>query len=131
MPPFSSGRGARLLEDLTGVPIADLQQRWEFRNLLTYWPGRAPTGGDLFPLREARTAAFLRMSDWRQDDRIVFCGRRVAEAFDFDAPWFRWERFGMVNAAVMPHPSGLSRVWNDPAQRAGARWFLQRLWEAS
>lgn len=127
LPPFSGGRNGLLFEQLAGVPIVELRQRWTFRNVLRYYPGRAPDGADLFPAKEARTAALAEMTEWRHGDSVLFCGRAVAEAFDFDAPWFWWLPFGRVRAAVMPHPSGLNRLWNSPSIRREASLFLRDL----
>lgn len=130
-PAFGSGRNGLLFEKLTGVPLSVLHERWMFRNVLRYWPGRERSGGDRFPRAEARSAAAVEMTEWRSGDSIIFCGRLVAEAFDFDAPWFVWEPFGRVRAAVMPHPSGLVRFWNDVDNRERARAFLSELERSS
>lgn len=47
--------------------------------------------------------------------RVIALGRRVARAIGCPRDWFRWglSDAGFVGASV-PHPSGLSRWWNDP-----------------
>lgn len=58
--------------------------------------------------------------------RVVALGRRVHEALggSTDSGWFSW---GLVDGRVMsvaPHPSGLSRWWNDPRNvEAAGRFF--------
>lgn len=58
----------------------------------------------------------------------VFLGRRVAEAFNVGGdPYFQWGRMhwggaqaphgGIVRYIVLPHPSGLNRLYNDGAVR--------------
>lgn len=107
----------------------ELQRRWHFENVLKAYPGRREGGvGDHFPMAEARPAAAALMSEWLGGDRVVFCGRLVAEAFDFDGQcWFEWEAFGRVVAAMIPHPSGLNRSWNDSVNQLAGQVFFSEL----
>jgi hypothetical protein len=61
--------------------------------------------------------------------RVVFLGRRVARAFHHDpaAGWYDWRLARGYVAAVFPHPSGRSRVWNDPEATAVAEDAFSRL----
>ena len=57
--------------------------------------------------------------------QVLLAGRGVAGAFGVDLPFFLWaEERGMM-VAVVPHPSGVSRWWNDPANERRARRFLR------
>ena len=61
--------------------------------------------------------------------RYLLCGRRVAAAFGFraDVAYLRWYRWEGKWYAVIPHPSGIVRWYNDPANVQRARRFLRRL----
>jgi hypothetical protein len=50
--------------------------------------------------------------------RVVVClGRRVAGTFYPGAPAWSVYSHGTCTFVLVPHPSGLCRVWNDPAAR--------------
>lgn len=121
--PFSGASGRRLAS-LMGVPHAELATRFRLANLLDRWPG-ARGAGDAFPLAEAR-AGWRRIADAGLPPRTVLIGFAVARACGYGdaAPltWLPGPDGGLV--AVVPHPSGLSRWWNDPAGRAAAAAFL-------
>lgn len=55
---------------------------------------------------------------------LVLLGRRVASAFKVQADFFSVVSLGGSVAAVLPHPSGLCRVWNDRRAWAKARRCL-------
>lgn len=84
-----------------------------------------PTTVWVFEEAEARARSLL---DARREARWILCGRRVARAFGLaaDAPWMDWSPldYGRL-AAVLPHPSGLSRWWNESANVEGARAWLE------
>lgn len=60
----------------------------------------------------------------RERGPIVLLGRRVAEAFGFGAapPFSAQGQF-----YLLPHPSGLNRVWNDPRAAERARALIYPL----
>lgn len=65
--------------------------------------------------------------------RVVLLGPAVAEAFGVsrrDYVYFRFYDHPEAHFiyAVMPHPSGLNRLYNDPQIMAQAKNFLQFLW---
>lgn len=52
---------------------------------------------------------------------VVACGRIVSTALGGPQQWGQWTRLtpigrtpGPILATVIPHPSGLNRLWNDP-----------------
>jgi hypothetical protein len=59
MEPLTGASGRRLAA-MCGLSHAAFLARFDRQNLLTYWPGEAPSGGDRFPLDEARAAAEAR-----------------------------------------------------------------------
>lgn len=92
-------------------------------NLLDRYPGES------WPENAARrqaTRLLMRGLDGRK--AVVLVGRRVAAAFDAeDRPWLEWfDLFGR-RAAVMPHPSGLNRWWNEVRNYEAARVFAGKL----
>lgn len=119
-PPFT-GRSGRRLAELAGVTYEDLPRVFELRNVFDRWPGRDGRG-DAFPAREARRRASGMVIDC---ERVVFVGVATARAFGVigaePASWFSWR--GVV-AAVVPHPSGICRWWNDPRNVDAARRLL-------
>lgn len=110
-PGFPSGR---LLADLCGLP-PDGFRRGFLRVNLHPSPG-VPVGAD------ARTAKNLK--GLLRGRRVVFLGRRVSRSFGGPTEWFEWELTGRFVSAAVPHPSGLSRWWNDPGNKDRARRFL-------
>lgn len=107
------------LASLAGIGITEWEEKFECFNVLDKWPGRSPYGkGDLFPLAEARIRA-RELKEALLNRRIILLGRRVASAFDVEAPWFEWRR----GTVVVPHPSKVSRWWNDASNRRRAEEF--------
>jgi len=89
-------------------------------NLL--WPEGQPPGP--WDERLARRVASLMLRE--SHDVYLLAGRRVARAFglvDVTIPSL-WRVQGK-SLLVVPHPSGLNRLWNDPLVRAR----VQELWE--
>lgn len=111
---------------LIGADPDDLALQFEWRNLLDEWPGYGPNGGSAFPMEAARRRARFMLIHHRplgvdRNRPFIYLGRRVAAAFGFRGEWFEWSH----DQVVTPHPSGLSRWWNDPANVARAREFWQ------
>lgn len=75
--------------------------------------------GHVFPRRKAKVAArdLLRSGELTRDYVIVvLCGKKVADAFDLKVqgrpqPWA--EEVNGVLFLVLPHPSGVSHLWNN------------------
>ena len=96
-------------------------------NLLDRWPGKKGKG-DAFPLDEARASA-RRLNLWGKP-LVILVGRNVARAFGANSvAYLEGFLLGYVNAVVIPHPSGLNRWWNDPANTERARRFMRSLLE--
>ena len=111
--PLDGPCGSRL-ERLAEIPVGSLGDRCVAVNLLPAWPGRRGKGA-AFPMAEARAAA-AELVPLLEGRAVLLLGRRVAAAFGVvDWPYLvpmRWE--GGPVAAVVPHPSGVCRWWNDP-----------------
>lgn len=120
-PPNSSG--GRLMRIL-GHTFEEYVETYERRNLLQLGVG------ECWPAERARQAAALLLSGGPADgDALVLCGQKVAAAFRVLYELERLPTFvslareaGRIPAVVIPHPSGLNRVWNDnPAMQSRVR----------
>ncbi len=126
-PAFESGPSAARLRSL-GL-------RWDAaRNLLP----PAPSGTAAWSRADASTAAARIARDYPDGATLVLCGRRVAEAFGLAAepPLTRrviWDLGGHpgLDVLLLPHPSGLSRWWNDPENFEAARRACAELREVA
>lgn len=109
-------------------------------NLLAEYPG----DGDklwTWPKERARHCAMnLKGSGLVSDRRVVLVGAKVASAFDLPLgfgpdtinvlQWYEWPFGGYskdFTVAIMPHPSGLNRWYNDPVNRMRTEEFLREL----
>lgn len=124
-----AGRAAAFLAPLAGLTVDEFLERFERTNLLTAWPG--PAGeGSAFPIEKARDAFLSRLSDFFER-RVIFLGRSGQAAGLTWLSYFTWttwhvsERHGF-QAARLPHPSGLNRLWNSQEVKANAAAFLRR-----
>lgn len=119
-----TGPSGRRLSELMGIEHGEMLERFERTNLLADWPGR-DGHGSAFPLLLAMSRALeLREGPW---DAFLLLGKRVAAAFGFraDVRYLAWYEMADRRFAVLPHPSGVNRWFNEPANRAQARRFLR------
>lgn len=130
--PLSGRCGARLAE-LCGLELESFLRTFDRVNLVRTFPGKAGKG-DAFPIDLARKGAVDLLIFGRLNQRpTVLLGQNVARAFGFPASgveFFRWNYLDgnpSMRLAFAPHPSGVSRWWNDPANEAAARRFFRRL----
>lgn len=124
--PFLGGRNGAFLAELAEVDEKVLADLFVFRNVLDYYPGPRTSGkGDAFPLDEARASARRLMDEWVWGDTVLFAGMQVAKAFEFkEVSYFKWgEPVAGVQAAIVPHPSGINRFWNEARNKTRARGF--------
>lgn len=103
----SGGRLARIL----GLSRAQYLRTFDRVNLCT---GR-------WELRSARVAA-VHLKTERLGGIVVLLGRKVQDAFRLSglAPFTAHARDGLVYA-ILPHPSGLCRLWKEPDSAERAR----------
>lgn len=119
--PFT-GRAGKVLEDLAGFPP---RREFDCVNLLQQWPGQDGQGS-AFPAHDAQVAAAAMLAVLPQGRVVVLAGKRVAGAFGIRAPEFlHWYLVRGKVVGVMPHPSGINRWLNDPANRSAAGAFLR------
>lgn len=134
---FEGPTGDRLARACGLESHQELRERALLINLWGRYPG--PSGrvqGDGFVSAAAARAAARRRARLlasRGCEIVVCCGRAVATGFGLgDRPFLSWgelqlRRGVLARVAVVPHPSGVSRWWNDPAARRRASNFLQQL----
>lgn len=139
--PALEGRAGRRIARLCGIEYEEYLRRFDRRNLLPEWPGKAPGNGSAWPREEARAIArtnrFSRSLDADAEERVgfrhyrdvVLLGRRVADAFGLRStyPWFHPTLVMRPRFWVAPHPSGASRWWNDPENVKRAEAFWKRI----
>ena len=101
---------------------------FERRNLLPGRPGRDKSGrGSALPTSAKRAAAASLLSfDRLAGRRVVLAGSRVADAFGLALPIGAELRWRGATWSQVPHPSGLTRAYNDPRVRRDAGAALHR-----
>lgn len=115
--PFEGDAGRRLRRAVRR-DLADCR----LVNLLNAWPGPDGAKGDAFPVDEARLAARrVRFNT----PVVLLAGHRVARAFGLRVGYLEWTTLRGRRAAVLPHPSGINRWWNDPRNRRRASRFIR------
>lgn len=127
--PSSRGNGVvlgelvgRRLAEAGGISLDDYLERTDRVNLFQRPLARWDRVG-------ARFHASLVAID--RTRRVILLGRRVAAAFSLaHLDVLRWygpatTRLAARSLAIVPHPSGRNRWWNDPANRIQAERFLR------
>lgn len=117
---------------MLGWTYEDYLARTQRFNVIPEWPGRdAGRKGDRFPVLIAKENA-RRMSYSFGSCTILFLGVQVGWAFGMDGEPVTWNALKSpqgqpYRAAVLPHPSGINRWWNNDANKADAARFMRKL----
>lgn len=123
-PAYSAG--GRLCRLVLGLEPRQYLRRYDRRNLC----------GDKWRIVEAREAALaireeleakaLKEPFGQHRGVAVLLGTKVCQAFGVDfRPFSVMAMVGAWRAVIIPHPSGLSRAWNDPGAFERARAVLR------
>lgn len=127
--PALAGQGGFRLARLADIPHKDFLARCDAVNLIDGWTGKAKSGkGDAVDIKALRAGSAKVPIAGR---RVLCLGRAVARAFGAPARLPYFQRFSAkagdadADAWLFPHPSGVSRFWNDAANQARAREFLR------
>lgn len=99
-------------------------------NLLATYPGTGKGKGDAFPTHKARRSAcdLLHSLANENDVRLLFAGHAVATACGVRRPYLEWVMHPIGHeCAVIPHPSGINRWWNDEENRRRFLHFMRPL----
>lgn len=126
---FMTGDSGRRLARAAGIEHDDLLRLTHRVNLNEEFGGRARDDkGDVFDVREARVEAeCVRLQLVLPGRVVLLMGKAVARAFSCDGvEYFEWFDMDGGRAAVVPHPSGVNRWWNEERNRQKARRFLRR-----
>lgn len=120
------GSGSRLAE-FAGLSLAELFAKADVVNLLSRFCGKNGKG-DAFPLEIAREEAAALFPSLVRYRLVILLGANVARAFFADPlPILETRRWGLGRGefAVVPHPSGVNRWYNSPANVRRAENFLR------
>jgi len=122
------GPVGRKLMEVLGCDLRSYVRGFRRLNLVQSFPGRT-NGADAFDAAEAGMA-WARLRENVAQRMVVLLGAKVADV----ATVGLWRAHGwcapfdhlQVRMMVVPHPSGLNRWWNDPANTAAATIALRR-----
>lgn len=115
------------LARLCDLNISEFHEHFECINVLDRWPGKEGKG-DAFPLELAAPRAARIVVCEQSRERIILLGTRVARAFGVPSmPFFLWFPTIGHHCAIAPHPSKVSRWWNDIDNRLQAKAFWKGL----
>lgn len=111
--PLAGGHTGRKIEKLLGLSFRAYLKHYRRFDLIKFYPGTK------WPKENAAANARLIHNLHEPGAHLVLLGRKVAEAFGVSDLDFceKGERDG-VTYWVSPHPSGLNRWWQDPANKA-------------
>lgn len=126
-----SGPSGRRLAALCELSLDDFLACFQRVNLMNRFPGKAGKG-DAFRIDRARRAA-LRLSQSFGGRKVVLLGNHVARAFEvlpISPPGAFMPMWGGL-VTIFPHPSGISRWWNDPKNVRLASQFWRMLAQAA
>lgn len=119
-----------------GLTRYEYLQLFDRVNLLPYFPGKHKRD-DKFPMSPAKLAALV-MRPLLAGRRVVLVGRGVANAFGVEAEFHQWSVLEArrycpiqrephaIHLAVVPHPSGRNRWYNQDENLQLARDFWRR-----
>lgn len=131
-PPFV-GRAGALLASLMDTTQEKMLEENDFINVLNFWPGKG-IGGDKFPMDQATEAAKKIVPQLR-GRIVILLGSNVARAFGVKS--FKYAEYYEIRnpdrpseilvptIAVIPHPSGVNRYYNNPNNRFFIAGFLK------
>jgi len=124
------GPTTKKIVDLLGMEKERYLKCFERVNLLECFPGRREASkGDSFPRKEASQRARILKERYRGRS-VLFVGIGVARVFGMKGGPLEWREVEPFRrAAILPHPSGLNRWWNEEENRDAARSFMADLGE--
>lgn len=109
--------GARLCKKILRLQRREYLQRFDRVNLCPEKWSVPIARGHMWRLRTTKRSVF------------VLLGSKVTHAFEFNYEPFTVKiacvTFGIRKFVILPHPSGLSRIWNEPGSFDKARGALK------
>lgn len=122
------GRIGRRLAACAGLSFEEFLERFDRVNLLDVRQDTKEKGFE-FDMEKASKSA--RRMYWTLENgrTIILLGKRVAAAFALPSEYFQPLRWAPVDLTfyVVPHPSGVNRWWNDPANVEKMNAFMRGL----
>ena len=133
------GASGGFLAKLAGMSVDAFHRETQRVNVLDAYPG-----DDVTPkARDLTRAACGKVDDLRREKPrlVVLCGASVAGAFGVTIGFFREQDVSLtpdpepphravgMRVAVIPHPSGRNRMWNDPEWRRRGEVFMRGLFD--
>lgn len=115
------GRIGRRLASYFGIGYEEYLECFDRTNLLGAYPG-ADGKGAKFEAHEAKVAADALDLRGRT---VLILGQRAARAVGLRAEYCTWQAHRGALCAVIPHPSGINRWYNDVGNEASLALFLQ------
>lgn len=125
--PITGKCGAKLAE-FAGLTGPEFRRVFARMNLLQRWPGSAGKGTRWDAAEARRLATEARRSRFVGRRTVLLLGWRVAAAFEVRVEgYFVQACCGGATAIVVPHPSGVNRWYNEPANRKRMVRFMRRV----
>ncbi len=120
------GRVGKRLASCCNMTLGEFLDHFDRVNLLSVRQDTKEKGFE-FDLRAAKISAEVLRQSFKEGQIVLFLGGRVAEAFGVHGPYFEHRVVNQIGteAYIFPHPSGISRWWNDPANKQQAAEFMQ------
>ena len=128
--PFTGPSGRRLCELMNLPNLEELKQYFDLDNIIDKPVDKRDRKGDTFPRQLARRSAtkLLTREDELGRELIIGCGIHVCRAFGIGVREFfklyDIGESGRLRLLSFPHPSGISRFWNDRNNVERARTWL-------
>lgn len=124
-----AGRVGRRLASLCGLSFEEYLDFFERVNLLHVRQDTKEKGFefDFVAATQAAHALWLSEDAFASGRTILLLGRRVARAFSETTEYFEGRTTASqgIKIYVLPHPSGVSRWWNEEANYRRAAEFMQ------
>ena len=131
--PFPTTSAGGRLKTIMGITRREYLSKFDRINLLPYFPGQHKRD-DKFPMPVAKLAAAA-IRPLLAGRTVILVGRNVADAFDHEGMFHAWSVWqarrrcpvtrdlGHGVVAVVPHPSGRCRWYNEQGNREEAIQF--------
>jgi len=122
------GRVGKRLAGCCGMPLVQFLEHFDRVNLLHVRQDTKEKGFE-FDLKAARVEAERLRDGFKEDQIVLLLGGRVAEAFRVHDHYFVETRVNFARLYIVPHPSGVNRYWNDPANVEKMNTFMRLIVE--
>ncbi len=122
------GRIGKRLAMYANMPLQRFLDHFDRVNLLAIRQDTAEHGFT-FDVKAARVEADKLQREFKRGQVVILLGGRVAEAFGVHDDYFVENPLGLAKAYIVPHPSGINRWHNDPANRIRMSVFMAEIVE--